>query len=221
MICGYGPGISDAVARRFGREGYRVALVARNADRLADGVKKLEASGVKATAFARDLGKVDQVAALVHDVREALGSLHVIHWNAYTPGAGDLVSAPSELHGVLDVTVHGLLAAVQAGLADLKANHGALLVTGGGFAYYDAEVDKMATQWGAMGLAVGKAAQHKVVGLLRERLKLEEVYVGEVVVTGLVKGTAFDQGNATLDASDIADKFWEVLERREPSPVTV
>ncbi len=41
LVCGHGPGISDAVARRFGREGFAVALVARNAERLAAAVASL------------------------------------------------------------------------------------------------------------------------------------------------------------------------------------
>ena len=109
-----------------------------------------------------------------------------------------------------NVSVGGLVAAVQAAHADLVAAKGALLVTGGGFAYYDPKVDAMATQWGAMGLAVSKAAQHKAVGLLAAKLGSEGVYVGEVVVLGMVKGTAFDSGHATLDANDIAAKFWEM-----------
>jgi hypothetical protein len=65
-----------------------------------------------------------------------------------------------------------------------------------------------------MGLAVGKAAQHKTVGLLAKRLEKHGVYVGEVVVLGMVKGTAFDSGNATLEPSAIADKFWELYSQR-------
>ncbi|MCY1078830.1 hypothetical protein [Archangium lansingense] len=34
--------------------------------------------------------------------------------------------------------------------------------------------------------------------------------MGEVVVLGLVKGTAFDSGHATLEPSAIAEKFWEL-----------
>ncbi len=49
--------------------------------------------------------------------------------------------------------------------------------------------------------------------LLSKSLQTDGVYVGEVVVTGLVKGTEFDAGNATLEASTIADKFWELLSR--------
>jgi hypothetical protein len=40
------------------------------------------------------------------------------------------------------------------------------------------------------------------------------VYVGEVVVLGQVKGTAFDSGNATLEPSAIADRFWQVYQGR-------
>jgi hypothetical protein len=43
--------------------------------------------------------------------------------------------------------------------------------------------------------------------------------VGEVVVLGMVKGTAFDQGNATLEPSAIADKFWELHQKRAPTSV--
>ena len=88
-------------------------------------------------------------------------------------------------------------------------------VTGGGFALYDQKVDAMAVQWSTMGLAVTKAAQHKLVGLLHEKLQPEGVYVGEVMVLGVVKGTAFDQGQGTLDASAIADEFWELHQKRD------
>ena len=222
VICGYGVGISDAVARRFAKEGYKVAIVARNAERLNGAVERLAADKVDAKAFPCDVSDVDAVKKLIADVRASLGPIKVLHWNAYTGGAGDLKTASADdLRAVLNVTVHGLLAAVQAALPDLKAQSGALLVTGGGFAFYDPAVDAAATQWGAQGLAIGKAAQHKTVGLLNKSLHAEGVYVGEVVVTGLVKGTAFDSGNATLEASTIAEKFWELYRARDVVSVTI
>lgn len=221
IVCGHGPGISDAVAKRFGREGFSVALVARSADRLAAAAKALGAAGVKAQAFPCDLANPEAVQKLVRDVRAAFGPIGVLHWNAYGGGAGDLTSAPTaELRAVLDVAVHGLIAAVQEALPDLKSEKGAVLVTGGGFALYDPNIDAMATQFGAMGLAVGKAAQHKAVGLLAQRLSREGVYVGEVMVMGMVKGTAFDSGQATLDPADIAQKFWELSQARTDASVT-
>jgi len=222
VICGYGVGISDAVARRFAKEGYRVAIVARNAERLNAAAQKLTAEKLDVKAFACDVGDVDAVKKLIANVQTSLGPIKVLHWNAYSGGAGDLKTAGAdELRAVLNVTVHGLLAAVQAALPDLKAQQGALLVTGGGFAFYDPAVDAAATQWGAQGLAIGKAAQHKTVGLLSKSLQADGVYVGEVVVTGLVKGTAFDSGNATLEASTIAQKFWELYRARDIVSVTI
>jgi NAD(P)-dependent dehydrogenase (short-subunit alcohol dehydrogenase family) len=220
IVCGHGTGISDAVARKFGREGHPVAIVARNADRLAASADALVKDGIHAKAFSCDLGDVAAVRSLVGEVRSALGPIGVVHWNAYAGGAGDLTTANiEELRHVLDVSVHGLIAAVQAALPDLQAEKGAVLVTGGGLSLYDAKVDKLAVQWGAMGLAIGKAAQHKTVGLLHQKLADLGVYVGEVVVLGAVKGTVFDPGNATLEASKIADKLWDMAKRR--SEVTV
>jgi NADP-dependent 3-hydroxy acid dehydrogenase YdfG len=215
LVCGHGPGISHAVARKFGKEGFQVALLARNAERLAAATRELGGEGIAAKAFPCDLGDPKAVAGVVAEARAALGPIAVVHYNAYAAAAGDLVTAPpAELRTTFDVSVVGLVAAVQAALADLEQQKGALLVTGGGLAYYDAEVDGMAVGWNAMGLAVSKAAQHKTVGLLAKRLEQHGVYVGEVVVLGMVKGTAFDSGNATLEPDAIAERFWELHTKR-------
>ena len=221
IVCGHGPGISDAVARRFGRDGRPVAIVARNAERLAADARALSSAGVKAESFPCDLGNTRAVAETVGAVRAKLGPIGIVHWNPYGGGGGDLTAgSPDELRTVFDLSVIGLVAAVQAALPDLKAQRGAVLVTGGGLGLMEPQFDAAAVSWGAMGLAIGKAAQRKTVSLLHARLAPEGVYVGEVVVLAPVKGTAFDRGNATLEASTIADRFWEIFERRDQVSVT-
>jgi len=219
IVGGYGSGISAAVADRFGSEGFAVALVARNADRLAMGAKALEAKGVRAAAFPADLTDPAVVRALVGTVRERLGPITVLHWNTYTGEASDLLTADTAaLHRVFDLSVSGLMAAVQAALADLKAQkEPAVLVTNGGFGLVDPQIDAIAVQTNAMGLALGNAAKHKLVGLLAAKLKPEGIYVGEVMVLGTVKGTAWDSGNATIEASAVANKFWEMYRARTDS----
>lgn len=216
MVCGYGPGISSAVARKFGDEGFQVAIVARSAERIEAGAKALSDAGITAKAFVCDLGDVAAVQQLVADVRASLGPITVVHWNAYGSGAGDLTTSdPNELRSVLDVAVVGEVAAVQAALPDLRTQAGAaVLVTGGGFAFYVDQVDQMITQWNTMGVAVAKAAQHKLTGLLHQKLKADGIYVGSIIVMGMVKGTAFDHGNATLDAADLAAAFWQLYQDR-------
>ena len=206
IICGHGPGISDAVARRFGKAGHPVALVARNADRLAEAARGLDADGIQAAAFPCDLTDPDAVQKLIGAVRDRLGPIGIVHWNAYTAGAGDLATAPpGELRPVLDCAVTGLVAAVQTALPDLKAQRGAVLVTGGLLGNSDPALDEMAVSWRSMGLAISKAAQRKTVALLHHRLAADGIYVGEVVVAAIVKGTAFDRGNATLDPAIVAN----------------
>ncbi len=222
VVCGFGPGVSKAVAKKFGAEGYSVALVARNAERLAAGVTELEASGIKAAAFPTDLADADAVKAMIANVRAKLGPISVIHYNAYAGGAGDLATTTaSALRKAYDVSVGGLVASVQAAHDDLRAAKGAVLVTGGGFCFYDPNIDAMAAQYNAADVAISKAAQHKLVGVMAAKLSADGIYVGEVVINGMVKGTAFDSGHATLEASTVAAKFWDVFSARAPLTVNV
>jgi hypothetical protein len=119
------------------------------------------------------------------------------------------------LDGVPVAAWRDSLAVVQAALPDLKASkEGSLLVTNGGLAFADPKIDAMAVQWGSMGRAMVNAAKHKLVGLLAEKLK-GQVYVGEVIVLGLVKGTAFDRGQGGLDPKLIGAKFWDLYAARK------
>ena len=47
------------------------------------------------------------------------------------------------------------------------------------------------------------------------------MYVGEVLVTGVVRETAFDSGDATLEPADTAEKFWKLHARCGPATVTI
>lgn len=216
LVCGHGPGISDAVARKFGNEGFQVALVARTAERLETAAKTLRDAGITAAAFPCDLGDPAAVERLVADVRNQLGPVTVIHWNAYSGLAGDLTTAdPNELRQVFDICVVGAVAAVQEALPDLRAQDGAaVLFTGGGFAFYSDQVDQMIVNWNTMGVALAKAAQHKLTGVLHQKLKADRIYVGSISVMGIVKGTAFDHGNGMLEADDVAGAFWKLYQDR-------
>jgi len=217
LVVGFGPGISTAVAEKFGAACFSVALVARNEEKLAAGVKALKAKGIHAAAFAADANDPAAIRAVVKKAREALGPITVLEWTAYGGAdAGDLLSADTTaIRGVFDVAIVGLLAAVQEALPDLKASkEGAVLVTNGAFGDVNPQVDAYAVGSKAMGLALANAAKHKLVGLLSERLKADGVFVGEVMVAGMVKGTPWDNGSATIEASQIAGEFWKLYQAR-------
>jgi NADP-dependent 3-hydroxy acid dehydrogenase YdfG len=217
VIIGAGPGISGAVAEKFGAEGFSVALVARGAERLAEAVAALKAKGIAAAACPADAADPAALRVALEQARTALGPVTVIHWNAFGgEAAGDLLTTdPIAARGVFDIAVVWLLAAVQAALSDLKsADGGAVLVTNGAFGEINPQIDAMATGMKVMGVALANAAKHKLVGLLSQRLKDDGVYVGEVMVAGAVKGTPFAGDSGGIEPSAIADQFWALYQGR-------
>ena len=216
VIVGFGPGISSAVAEKFGAEGFSVALVARNQERLASGVRALQKKGTVAAAFPADAGDPAAIRSAIAKARSELGSITVIHWNAISGSeVRELMAAdPTSVRGVFDVAVVGLLAAVQETLPDLKSTkHGAILVTNGAFGETAPAMDEFAINLKAMGVALANAAKYKLVGLLAARLRGDGVYVGEVMVAGMIKGTPSDSGGG-IAGSVVANKFWELYQAR-------
>jgi len=221
-IVGYGPGISSAVAQKFGQNGFSIALIGRTPDKLQAGVTALQAQGIEAAAFPGDASSAESIRATIARVSAEFGPIHVIEWTAYATGAGDLVSAESAaVRAVLETPIVALLAAVQEALPDLRASKGAVLITGGAFGDLGPEMDARAVEFNSMGLALANAAKHKLAGLLNARLKADGVYAGEVVVAGTIKGSAWDKGNANLDGSKVADAFWQLYQERNVSSVRV
>ena len=219
VVVGFGPGVSTAVAEKFGAEGYSVALIARSQARLMAGVEALKAQGITAGAFPADAGDPVALRGAIAKARAALGQIGVIHWNAYSGGAlGDLLAVdPTSLQRAFDLAVVGLLGAVQEALPDLKAvKDGAVLVTNGAFGELNPVFDTFALAAKAEGVALGNAAKAKLVGLLAARLKDEGVYVGEVTIAGVVKGTGPESpGVPTIEGEAIAETFWRLYKARD------
>lgn len=219
VIVGFGPGVSTAVAERFGMDGFSVALVARTEAKLVAGVDLLRAKGITAAAFPADASDPDAVRKAIAKARTDLGQIGVVHWNAFSGQAsGDLLAIdPASAKGVFDVAIVGLLAAVQEALPDLKSSpEGAVLVTNGAYGDLNPMIDGFAVAMKAEGVALGNAAKAKLVGLLAARLKQEGVYVGEVTIAGVVKGTGPESpGVPTIESTAIAEAFWRLYKGRD------
>ena len=216
LVVGFGPGISTGVAEKFGTEGFAVALVGRAKDRLDAGVAELRAKGIKAAAFVADAAKPEAIRTAIGQARAEFGPITVVHWNAYGGfEAGDLLTADAKsLSAAFDVAIVGLLAAVQEVVPDMRGTKdGAILVTNGAFADLNPQVDDYAIANKSMGIALANAAKHKLVGLLAQRLKADDIYVGEVMIAGSIKGTAWAGENA-IDPAIVGNKFWELYQAR-------
>ncbi|MCZ4519491.1 SDR family NAD(P)-dependent oxidoreductase [Rhodococcus ruber] len=83
---GAGTGLGLSVARRFGREGFRVALVARRPERLEGLVRELTKESIEAASFSADLNKPDEMPGVVEAIRERFGRIDVVE---YGPNGGN------------------------------------------------------------------------------------------------------------------------------------
>lgn len=196
VIVGMGPGVSAAVARRFGREGYAVAAVARRAEALNEQVAALVAAGVKARGYTADAADPASLGAALARAAADGGAAEVLVYNAagvrYKPLAG---LTAEELDADLRTSVGGALAAAQAVLPAMRAaGRGTLLFTGGGFAFEP--MPALAS------LGAGKAALRNLAFSLHAELKDSGIHAATVTICGIVKaGTPFDPDK-------IAESYW-------------
>jgi ribitol 2-dehydrogenase len=128
IITGASSGIGAAAARALVREGCRVALAGRSADRLGALAAEL---GAQALAVAADVTSGADVARLVGATHERFGRIDILLANAglYLPGPlseGD----PEAMARLVDVNVSGVLRCVHAVLPHLRSQRaGDILVT--------------------------------------------------------------------------------------------
>ena len=223
VVCGYGPGISNAVAQRFGNEGFDVALISRTEAKLDRAVVELEKVGITAHAFAGDLSDPAATRSLLERVGATVAPITVYFYNALAMIGADILEASvPQLQTCFSVGITSLLAGLQPCVTQMRGQgDAAVLITGGGFALDIDPVDDAVVQFNVLGLAAVKAAQHKLAKTLSKRLRPEGIYVGEVMVMESVAGTPFDDGSATLTADTIAAAFWQLYQDRDPVTVMV
>jgi NAD(P)-dependent dehydrogenase (short-subunit alcohol dehydrogenase family) len=220
MIVGYGPGISQAVAVRFAREGYRLALVARRSDKLEEAVTHLAADGILAGAYPADASDPEAIRHVVASVRRDLGPVSAVVWTAFRSGdvRNVLETRPEDVGHVFDVGVAGLLACVQEVLEDLKSSAGSVLVANGALGENTTDADRYAKYLNNDGVALENSAKSKLVGVLAERLREFGIYVGEVTIAGSVSGTATADPSA-IPPERIANEFWSLTQSRDTTRV--
>lgn len=180
LVIGAGPGIAAAAARRLGRNGYAVSLVARREAPLAELAAALRVDGVPVGWAAADAGNADDLDGAVRGLLGATGPVDVLLYNVSvgrTAGIPEL--SPADLAADLAAGAVGLQTAVLAVLPGMRERgSGTVLVTGSGSA--DRPMTSMAS------LGVQKAAVRALAQVQAAALAPDGVHVATVTIRGLV-----------------------------------
>lgn len=198
VVVGAGPGVGLAVAKRFGREGFQLALVARRAEALAQYTAELEQTGLAAYAFPADAADFASLAQALAQIKAQHGSPEVLVYNAALIKPEPPSTLPVEnLTAAFRVNVAGALVCAQQVIPEMKARQrGTILFTGGGLA--------LNPYPGYASLAASKAALRNLTYSLGADLEADGIQVATVTIAGFVQpGTHFDPDL-------IAEKYWEL-----------
>ncbi|KAK4554529.1 hypothetical protein LTR86_008383 [Recurvomyces mirabilis] len=135
-VVGAGPGIGEAVARRFVAEGFCAALLARTEDKLQNMVTGIEADYGKNAAryYITDLRLEDSVNASFRKIQTELGSVDVLVYNAgarRVNGRSILDTTSEEFENFTKINLFGAFWATKCVLPDMLARQqGTILFTG-------------------------------------------------------------------------------------------
>lgn len=207
LIVGTGSGLSASLARLLSRQGMRVAVAARNTDKLKP---LLEETG--AAAFAADASDAQAVAGLFDAVQQRIGDPDVVIFNASARLRGPLADLnPAEVQRVLAVSAFGgFLVGQQAAKRMLPKGRGAILFTGA-----SASVKGYAR---SAPFAMGKFALRGLAQSMARELSPQGIHVAHVVIDGQIREADREdppgKTDSTLDPDAIAQSYLDLL--RQP-----
>ncbi|MBK8701997.1 MAG: SDR family NAD(P)-dependent oxidoreductase [Saprospiraceae bacterium] len=203
IIIGSGPGISRAVAKKFGSEGYTIALISRSEEKLKEETEALMAAGVSATFIAADAGNKEELDAALDALLEKYGRPEMMLFNASTVSVKDILHQDwKSMQAAMDICAGGYMHMMQWALPYcLEQNTGKLFATGGGLALQGDP------QWTSA--SMGKAAMRNLVQAVQKRVKDTHIHVAQLTVCGYVT-----PADPKYNAETIADIYWKLYNQK-------
>lgn len=206
VIVGAGPGLGLALARQFAGEGFRLALLARQAAHLEALADTLRRDGTEVYTHTADAARPETLTEALGASIERFGTPDVLIYNVGVTEPDGERAVTSELlmeRYQIDVASAWHCARLVAA-EDFAAKRGAILVTGGGFPRTLRPVP------GHVPLCIDKAALYGMCCVLHHELAPRGIFVGTVLVAGVIA-----PGEGRHDPAAIARVYWEMYTKRQ------
>jgi NAD(P)-dependent dehydrogenase (short-subunit alcohol dehydrogenase family) len=206
LIVGAGSGLSASLTRLFAREGLRVALAARNFEKL---YQLCAETGAK--AFACDAIDAAQVTQMFRAVEAAIGAPDVVVYNASARARGPVAElVPAEVERAIMVSAYGgFLVAREAAARMLKKGRGAILFTGASASVKGYPLSAP--------FAMGKFALRGLAQSMARELAPQGIHIGHFVIDGAIRNPGrtepADRPDSMLDPDAIAASYLHLLQQ--------
>ena len=176
LISGVGPGTGAALSRRFAAGGYRVAMLARNQDRLTQLEKEIAGSA----GYVCDVSDEATVNAVVARVKEEMGTPEILIHNAVGGAFGTFLEIePEVLANNFQINTMGLLYLGRAVAPDMiEAGKGVIIASG--------NTSALRGKPRFAGFAPTKAAQRILAESMARTLGPQGVHVAYIVIDAVI-----------------------------------
>src|ERR1700689_1092121 len=207
IVTGVGPGTGAAIARRFARGGYAVAMLARNRDRLVS----LETEIQNSHAYQCDVTDEAQLDTTLDAIRADLGAPKVLVHNAVGGAFGNFLEIdPKVLNQNFQVNTMALLyLARRLAPAMVAAGEGAHIAHG--------NPPCLPGKAHLRGFAPTKAAQRILAESIARELGPKGVHVAYVLIDAVIdlewtrKRWPDAPGEFFIKPTAIADEVWHIV----------
>ncbi|WP_456845132.1 SDR family NAD(P)-dependent oxidoreductase [Cellulomonas sp. P5_C6] len=200
-IIGAGPGLGAAVARRFGAEGFSIALISRDQTKLDTLASQLQDSGLVARGYAADvLDSASLEAALARAMAE-LGPIAVLQYSPLPSRdylAPVLEMTPELALEALRFSALGLIHAVRSVLPAMRtAGDGSIILVNGG--------TSVKARSDFAGTSIAFPAESAYGEMLHDALEADGIRVVQLVIPGGIANLQLANG-----IDDVAARIWEL-----------
>lgn len=219
LVIGASVGMGAALSRKLAKEGYALALVARQKDKLNDLCAEINTDGEKvAQAYPHDVSKYKEVPALLEKIVADLGGLDVVVFLAgvnYPPGGNDKYNFENDRQ-MVEVNLIGAMAWLTP-IAEMFQSAKAGQIVGIGSVAGDRG------RVGNPGYNTSKAGLHTYLEALRNRLTRHGVNVLTVkpgfVKTDMLKA-AVGPTPFAIEPEKAADDIYNAMRKRRQTVYT-
>ena len=217
---GVGPGLGASVSRRFAREDFAVALMARRKESVAGVREEIEGRGGTALPVTADAMDPGSVQAAFERVRAELGDPEILVYNAGDFQVGGILEvSPERFDECFRANCAGAFYAAREVLpAMVERERGTILLTGATAAL------RGSARFAA--LAVGKFGLRALAQSMAREFGPQGVHVAHVIIDGQistprVRGMYPDREEHTmLSPGAIAQTYWQ-LHSQDPTAWTL
>jgi short-subunit dehydrogenase len=207
-IVGVGPLLGMGIARKFGREGFKVALIARRPAALQEYVQELQALGIDAAGFPADISEPQQVARAFADIRQKFGFVDVLEFSPTQWNKGGY-EATQALATTVESAGHDFQLLVQGAIASAREVIPEMIERKQGALFFSTGYSAIKPIPYITSLCIANSGLRSYAYCLHEELAPNNVYVGTVSIA------AFIQANTDGDPDKIAELYWDMYQKRD------